>query len=841
MNGLPDDLFERYESQYTRTRDGRLIHVEKATLGDLDKEFPITIDEKSGLVTKAVPVTDEQGNLKHDAEGKVVPRLTTIYDAALKLFGHEEARRRIPVLCHQHHLTPVGVCRVCSVLTERDGKPGDRLIPACQHPVNQEDMRIHTGKSRQPLVFADGQRREAGSHVRAQVKVLLELLAVNHLHRDQPETGLRYENELLGLVRDYEVPLERHPDHRIELPQTPFRWPGAPGPDGARSGEARGEVDTSSEVIAYDPNNCILCDRCVRGCSEIRPFQIIGHTGFGKQAVISFDLGKPMGQSECVSCGECAVSCPTGALTFRRGVYRPDQNPWQDEPLPGRPEVVTAEELTTRAGEKIRSLFAGVPFAFLKWNERAVGRLALAPGKELCRQGHYGTTAFLIETGSISIFLEGQPEPIGERGPEDIIVGEMACLSHQPRNATLRAGPAGATVLVIKRNLLYMLQRNAQARAVLAPIYADRALRNYLSHGQLFGGLTREQSAECIKVLEELEARWEEEGGKDQGRRPLLFSHVNPGQTIVRQGDRAEYCYILSRGHVSVSNTDARKNTIVRDYLGPGQHFGEIGLLSDPEVSPRVANAVAPVQRGRRTATCTALDHVGLLRVTKDAFRAVLQASPEIRAHLETRALQLLRKNVVIDETIGLQVEPFTGPGLYQGRKLLVLDLNRCTRCQECVKACAASHDGVTRLLLEGNRFGHYLVPSACRSCYDPVCLVGCPVDAIHRRPSSQGAPRLAIVIEDYCIGCGLCAHNCPFGSIHMTDRAPGQRRASTSERIATNCNLCEDSRLGFTPQCELRCPHDAALHLDGFELAKKVGLNPTGPLRDVGQPDSHG
>jgi Fe-S-cluster-containing hydrogenase component 2 len=134
----------------------------------------------------------------------------------------------------------------------------------------------------------------------------------------------------------------------------------------------------------------------------------------------------------------------------------------------------------------------------------------------------------------------------------------------------------------------------------------------------------------------------------------------------------------------------------------------------------------------------------------------------------------------------------------------------------------------VTRLVLEGNRFDRYLVPSACRSCHDPACLVGCPVDAIHRRPGEaggHGAQSLAIFIEDHCIGCGLCAHNCPFGSIHMLERKPGRRMASTARRVATNCDLCES--LDGNPRCVHRCPHEAAVRLQGADLARRVGLAP--------------
>ena len=67
-------------------------------------------------------------------------------------------------------------------------------------------------------------------------------------------------------------------------------------------------------------------------------------------------------------------------------------------------------------------------------------------------------------------------------------------------------------------------------------------------------------------------------------------------------------------------------------------------------------------------------------------------------------------------------------------QSLLVLDLEKCTRCDECTKACADAHDGVTRLIREGLRFDKFLVASSCRSCLDPYCMVGCPVGSIRRR-----------------------------------------------------------------------------------------------------------
>ena len=107
-------------------------------------------------------------------------------------------------------------------------------------------------------------------------------------------------------------------------------------------------------------------------------------------------------------------------------------------------------------------------------------------------------------------------------------------------------------------------------------------------------------------------------------------------------------------------------------------------------------------------------------------------------------------------------LESFLAQGLMEAQSLLVLDLEKCTRCDACVTACADSHDGVTRLVREGLRFENFLVATSCRQCRDPLCMVGCPVGAIRRRNS------LEVIIEDWCIGCGLCAKNCPYGNINM-------------------------------------------------------------------------
>jgi Fe-S-cluster-containing hydrogenase component 2 len=202
---------------------------------------------------------------------------------------------------------------------------------------------------------------------------------------------------------------------------------------------------------------------------------------------------------------------------------------------------------------------------------------------------------------------------------------------------------------------------------------------------------------------------------------------------------------------------------LVLTYWTRGDWFGELGLLDDRP----------------RTDTCIAHGHpdsdqsqIELVKLSRRAFWQMLRDVPALREKLRAEAALRRAQSIealmrpVWDDARQVQVnERFEELGLIQGQKLMLIDLDRCTRCDECVKACVATHtDGRTRLFLDGPRFGKYLVPTSCRSCLDPVCLTECPVTSIHQGDFRQ------IIIEDWCIGCGKCADNCPYGSIQMHD-----------------------------------------------------------------------
>jgi CRP-like cAMP-binding protein len=356
-------------------------------------------------------------------------------------------------------------------------------------------------------------------------------------------------------------------------------------------------------------------------------------------------------------------------------------------------------------------------------------------------------------------------------GPGDLF-GEMTCMSLYPRSATVRAETA-CTAFEMLRNVLDIMQRNKTFRAKLDQSYRQRALDSHLRAVPVFAELTDE----FISGLRE--------------RVELL--RFTPGQVICRQGDAADSFYLVRIGFVKVSQTHAGGEMVLA-YLSRGEYFGETALLEETA----------------RSATCTALDHVEVVRISAEDFASMTRQFPGIReklAHVGHERMEMNRETLVMINSTPL--ESFLKQGLMEAQSLLLLDLDACTRCDACVKACADAHDGVTRLVREGLRFDHYLVATSCRQCLDPLCMVGCPVGSIRRRNS------LEVIIEDWCIGCGLCAENCPYGNINMhpfhvfTDvpGMPGQKKAMVKQK-ATSCDLCSDFA---EPSCVYACPHDAA------------------------------
>jgi Fe-S-cluster-containing hydrogenase component 2 len=200
---------------------------------------------------------------------------------------------------------------------------------------------------------------------------------------------------------------------------------------------------------------------------------------------------------------------------------------------------------------------------------------------------------------------------------------------------------------------------------------------------------------------------------------------------------------------------------------------------------------------------------VQLVRIKGEDFALMLRQFPEIEESITEVARVRRQADVqMLNRVQTISVNDFLTQELMQGQNLLLLDLDKCTRCDECVKACVATHeDGVTRLIRDGLRFDRYLVPTSCRACMDPLCMTRCPVGAIRRKDT------LDIVIEDWCIGCGNCGADCPYGNINVVNLSVGGRKAQAEMRPkAVVCDLCVEYA---EPNCVRACPHDAAIRVE--------------------------
>lgn len=205
----------------------------------------------------------EMVNIKINGMPLSVPAGSTILEAA------RYAGINIPTLCWMKDLNEIGACRICVVEVVR----AKTLVTACVYPVN-EGMEIYTNSPR----------------VMKARKMTLELMLSTHDKKCL--SCVRSENcELQKLCRDYGV--EDVDAFEGENPQS--------------------SLDETTLHMVRDNNKCILCRRCVAACED-QFVGVIGPNGRGFDTHIGCAFEKDLGDVACVSCGQCIVNCPTGAL-----------------------------------------------------------------------------------------------------------------------------------------------------------------------------------------------------------------------------------------------------------------------------------------------------------------------------------------------------------------------------------------------------------------------------------------------------------------------------------------------------------------------------------------------
>ena len=207
---------------------------------------------------------DKMINIKINGMPCSVPYGTTILEAARQL-GIE-----IPTLCYLKEINEIGACRFCVV--EVTGARS--LVAACVFPIEREGTEIFTNSDR----------------VRKARKTTLELILSTHERKCL--SCVRSGNcELQKLCKEYGVDDEGKYDGDKPVY----------------------EIDYSAAHMVRDNNKCILCRRCVAACNQ-QGISVIGANARGIDTHIGSAFELPLNSTSCISCGQCIVSCPVGAL-----------------------------------------------------------------------------------------------------------------------------------------------------------------------------------------------------------------------------------------------------------------------------------------------------------------------------------------------------------------------------------------------------------------------------------------------------------------------------------------------------------------------------------------------
>lgn len=398
-------------------------------------------------------------------------------------------------------------------------------------------------------------------------------------------------------------------------------------------------------------------------------------------------------------------------------------------------------------GQRARDLAAASP------QDRAVGRA-------------------IVESGTI--ILSDFPAEI-KRGKRVIleageIFGEISALSRYPVSATVRAR-SEISCLIIRTPALRMLQRSApKFKEFVDRRYRERSLANHLRSVGLFSGCD-ERFLRALKDKVELKS-------------------FEPGELIVEEGAPADSFFLVRGGYVKVSARSGAAD-LALTYLRKGDYFGEAALLLD-EPWPFSFSAIESVE---------------LVRLTRADFEEFLKAYPDLKQELWAVTLDRLKqRGAAVRQPVGSEyLQMAMETGLIHGESVLLIDLNTCTRCDDCVRACADTHGGTPRFIREGFKFKNWLVPTSCYQCTDPVCMIGCPTGAIAR---PIGTTEVSIDPLT-CIGCGNCARRCPWGNIVNVPYSHPVLKKDI--QLATKCDLC----LGRErPACVQMCPHGSAIRV---------------------------
>ena len=200
-------------------------------------------------------------------------------ETILHFIERHAGKRTVPTLCYDELLEPFGSCRVCSVEVALQPDGPRRVVAACHTPVSENMHIVHDSPKIQRL------RRN-----------IVELVITDYPVDKLTSTPRNGDAELRDVIA------------QVGLDPRAVRY--APG----KNHLAR-QPDTSHPYMRADLSKCINCFRCIRACDEVQGQFVLGMRGRGFDSRVIMGADVSYKDSPCVSCGACAQTCPTGAIT----------------------------------------------------------------------------------------------------------------------------------------------------------------------------------------------------------------------------------------------------------------------------------------------------------------------------------------------------------------------------------------------------------------------------------------------------------------------------------------------------------------------------------------------
>lgn len=459
------------------------------------------------------------------------------------------------------------------------------------------------------------------------------------------------------------------------------------------------------------------------------------------------------------------------------------------------PELGTVAQSLAKIRQNVPLLS---PLSNLQLRDFLLESNVLAPreGEIVFRRNDYSTTFFCIVAGSVEACIHDDAKPDFKLEAGDFF-GDMALISGRRRAGTIRAGKDCLLIETPRHYMLKLIDSLESVRRMIDEVALKRAVRVYI-------GLSLSES-DLNYLVHDAKVR-----------------HYAAGDVLFFEGAKPDGLYLIQRGSVTISRMIGGKE-VVLSYVSAGNYVGEMALVSG---QPRFGTVRAAVS-------------IEAIHLNCDRVAEVMARNPDIRNEMHERYLTHMQ-----DEHIGATLQSgndagnlisfLVRQGIGEATDVLLIDESLCTRCNNCEKACADTHDGTSRLdRKSGPTFDQIRVPSSCRHCEHPHCMKDCPPDAIRRSVNGE------VFINDTCIGCGNCVANCPYDVIQLASIEVHRKRPSlwqwlilgmgtepgtksdlsdkATTKLAVKCDMCKDLAAG--PACVRSCPTGAAIRVGPEEF----------------------